>query len=134
MKLGRRGEGGFMESILAMMVIVITLTVFLSFLAFSTSPHHEKGTEIPADIFDDVRIVNGNIEADIGEMMTDTIERYGYRGMRVILTATGMYDSSITLNAGTNDSDNIFSKNGTIIVRSDDGRSVPVNYSVAVWS
>lgn len=123
-----------MESILAVMVIVITLTVFLSFLAFSTSQHHERETEIPTDIFDDVRIVNGNIKADLENVMIDTIERYGYRGMRIILTATGIYDSSITLNVGTNDSDTIRSKNGTIVIRSDDGRSVPVNYSVAVWS
>ncbi|MDR0791004.1 MAG: hypothetical protein LBE47_00515 [Methanomassiliicoccaceae archaeon] len=134
MKLNGKGEGGFMESVIAVMVVVITLTAFLSFLAFFTSHNNDKDIDIPAtDIFDHVSIVNGSIEADIYDIMTEMIERYGYRGMRVTLSTSGIYDSSLTMNAGTNDSDIILSKNGTIVVRSDDGRSVPVNYSMAVW-
>jgi hypothetical protein len=133
MRLDGKGEGGFMESILAVMIIVITLTAFLSFLAFSTSHHHEREPVVPTDMLDDVRIVNGKIDADIEAAMIDIIERYGYRGMRVTLTSE-IYGSSLTVNVGTNDSETILSKNGTIIIRSDDGRSVPVSYSVAVWS
>ncbi|MDR0778881.1 MAG: hypothetical protein LBE48_05555 [Methanomassiliicoccaceae archaeon] len=133
MRLNRRGEGGFIESVIAVMAIIITLTVFLSFLAFSTSQYDEREKEMPMSILDDVKIISGNIEADIEGTMDEIIGRYGYTGMRVILSAASIYDSSVTFSAGKNDSDKIISKNGTIIVRSDDGRSVPVNYSMAVW-
>jgi len=134
MRPNGKGEGGFMESMLAVMIVVISLTAFLSFLAFSTSHEHEKEADIPADILNGVRIAGGNIEADIEDGMTSTIARYGYKGMKVILsTADPLFDSSLTITEGSCDSDVIRSRGGTIIVRSDEGRSVPVNYSMAVW-
>ena len=134
MKLNGKGEGGFMESMLAVMIVIISLTAFLSFLAFSTSYEHEKEAEIPTDILSDVIIVDGNIEADVEDRMTAMMERHGYKGMKLLLsTADTIFDSSLTINAGSFESDVIRSKGGTIIVKADDGRSVPVNYSVAVW-
>ncbi|MDR0198291.1 MAG: hypothetical protein LBI08_00925 [Methanomassiliicoccaceae archaeon] len=135
MRLNEKGEGGFTESIVAVMVVVISLTAFLSFLAFSVSHDTERGTEIPLDLLNEVYIVNGNIVADIGPRMVVVAETYGFAGMRVTLTtADSTYDSSLTLNVGHQDTDNIRTVGGTIIVRADDGRSVPVNYWVAVWS
>jgi Tfp pilus assembly protein PilV len=134
MRLNKKGEGGYMESMLAVMVVVISLTAFLSFLAYSSSQHSEKEAEMPSDILDDVRIINGQIEADIEGKMANAIERYGYEGMRVILSVSdGIYDSKLTVSVGSHDSDVILSKNGSMIVRSDDGRSVAVTYSMAVW-
>ena len=124
-----------MESMIAVMVIIITLTAFLSFLSFSMAYVPEKGIDVPLDVLDDVSIVNGKIESDAEEKMLISMERYGFKGMRVILSvADTTYNSTLTLNLGSNDSDIITTKSGTIIVRSDDGRSVPVNYTVAVWS
>ena len=135
MRLNRKGEGGFMESVLAVMVVVISLTAFLSFLALSVSQDHDGDPFIPNDLLDDVRIVGGCIEADLEDRMYCVIERYGYDGMKIILEISdGIYHSSLTQSAGSCDSDRIFSKNGLISVRTDDGRSVPVRYSVAVWS
>ena len=124
-----------MESVLAVMVVVISLTAFLSFLALSMSVTPDKETEIPLDFLDDVRMIGGNIEADIEEEMAIMTERYGYLGMRVRLSISdGIYDSSVTVKVGTFDSDVITTKQGTITVRTDDGRSVPVMYTVAVWT
>ena len=123
-----------MESMMAVMIIIITLTAFISLLAFSTSHHSERDIGIPSNIFDDVCIVDGNIEAPVEERMKDTAERYGYQGMTVILTsADPFYDSEMTITVGSSDTDRIWSASGTMIVGTDDGRSVPVNYSVAVW-
>ena len=136
MKINSKGEGGFMESMAAVAVVVISLTAFLSFLAFSVSHDtEEKENELPLYILDDVRIANGDIEADIEDKMNTAIERYGYTGMRVTLTADdGTICSAVTLNAGHQDSDVIRSRTGTIIIAADNGRSVPVNYAMAVWS
>ena len=136
MKMNSKGEGGFMESMVAVVVVIISLTAFLSFLAFSVSHDSEKEAEIPLEMLSGVRIAGGSIEADgMEERMTAAIERHGYIGMRVILSATdGIFDSKVTFNAGIQDSDIIRSGGGTIIVPADDGRSVPVNYTVAVWS
>ena len=123
-----------MESMAALMIVIISLTAFLSFLAFSMSHENAMNNEIPLNILNDVRIVNGEIEADIEEKMLVSAETNGYAGMRVILSAGGIYDSKLTLNVGCQDSDVIDTRTGTIIVRTDDGRSVPVNYTVAVWS
>jgi len=133
MKLNNRGEGGFIESMMAVMIVIITLTAFISLLAFSTSYHNEKEVGVPSDMFDDVRIVNGEIDAPIEERMRDAAERYGYSGITVILrTADPLHDSAVTISVGS-DTDRIWSKSGTIIVATDEGRSVPVNYSMAVW-
>jgi len=134
MKLNNKGEGGFMESMAALMIVIISLTAFISFLAFSISQESTTDNEIPLNILNDVRIVNGEIEADIEEKMLVSVETNGYAGMRVILSAAGIYDSSKTLNVGRQDSDAVNTRAGTIIVRTDDGRSVPVNYTMAVWS
>jgi len=124
-----------MESMAAVMIVVISLTAFLSFLAFSLSQETEKGTDVPTDFLNDVRIANGNIEANIEDRMTASMERHGFAGMRVTLSAAdGIYDSALTLNVGVQDTDVIHTKGGTIVVKDDGGRSVPVRYSVAVWS
>ncbi|MCL2786645.1 MAG: hypothetical protein FWD81_05460 [Methanomassiliicoccaceae archaeon] len=134
MKLNRKGEGGFMESMLAVMVVVISLTAFLSFLPFSMSVEDYVDHDIRSDILDGVRISGGKIETEIGERIEETMIRYGYEGMTIILSVSdGIYGSEVTFSAGSRDSDNIVSKNGTITVRADDGRSVPVKYSMAVW-
>jgi hypothetical protein len=136
MDLNKRGEGGFMESMVAVMIVVLSLTAFLSFLAFSLS--EDTGAErdvMPLDILNDVRIVDGNVEADIEDKMNTAVRMYGLVGMRVILSADdGIYDSKLTVNAGSQDSDNIRTETGTIIVKADTGRYVPVNYLMAVWS
>ena len=135
MRLNKKGEGGFMEAMVAVMAVIITLTAFLSFLALSISYDDEDDPDIPLDLLDHVHIVNGKIEADIEERMDIIINRYGYAGMRVILSTAGsVFDSSLTVNAGITESDIIRSKGGTMIVKADDGRSVPVRYLVAVWS
>ncbi|MDR2865941.1 MAG: hypothetical protein LBV13_00825 [Methanomassiliicoccaceae archaeon] len=133
MKMNSRGEGGLTESVLAVMIVIISLTAFLSFLAFSMSEDQERGKEVPLDFLDDVQIINGAIEADIEEKMEELIRIYGFIGMCVILSTSGIYDSEVKITTGSTDSDTIISAGGAIAVRSDDGRSVPVNYSVAVW-
>jgi len=134
MDLNKKGEGGFPESVAAVMIVVISLTAFLSLLSFSVSIQIEKEADIPLDMLNPVCIVNGCIEADVEQCMTEMMERYGYLGMRLTLSAAGaMYDSELIVSVGTRDHGDIRSKGGTIIVSSDGGRSVPVNYSVAVW-
>jgi hypothetical protein len=135
MKLNKKAEGGFMESVLAVMAVVITLTAFLSFLSLSLSDEHEAETDIPANILDNVRIVDGSIEADIEGKMNETVERYGYGGMKVILSiSNSIYNTSLTVGVGSFDTDVVMSKNGTMTVETNDGRTVPVNYSMAVFS
>jgi len=134
MKFNGRGEGGMIESMMAVMIVMIVLTAFISLLAFSTSYQDEKEIGIPANMFDDVRIVGGGIEAPMEERMADLAERYGYHGVTVILsTADHLYDSEIRITVGSSGTDRIWSVSGTMIVGTDDGRSVPINYSVAVW-
>ena len=123
-----------MSAMLAVLVVVISLTAFLSFLALSLSYEHEHEPDVPLDVLGYVRIVDGNIEADIEEKMNEIIERYGYEGMTVILSIyDGIYDSSLTVRVGMFFSDNVLCENGTFTVKANDGRSVPVNYSVAVF-
>ncbi|MCL2608162.1 MAG: hypothetical protein FWD92_06395 [Methanomassiliicoccaceae archaeon] len=134
MDLSKKGEGGFMESMVAVMIVVISLTAFLSFLSFSTSVQVEKEADIPLDLLDNVCIINGQIEADVEQRMIEITERYGYKGMYLRLSTAGaMYDSELIISVGTCDHGIIRSKGGTIIAGSDGGRSVPVNYSMAVW-
>ena len=122
-----------MGAMLAVIVVVISLTAFLSFLALSLSYEHEHEPDVPLDVLGYVRIVDGKIEADIEEKMNETIERYGYEGMTVILVIDdGIYDSSLIVRIGTFFSDNVLCETGTFIVKADNGRSVPVGYSVAV--
>jgi Tfp pilus assembly protein PilV len=134
MRYGGKGEGGFIESMMAVMVVIIALTAFLSLLAYSTSYDNEKDISIPANMFNDVCVVNGSIEAPLENRMNDLAERNGYLGITVMLsTADPLYDSAITITVGSSDADRIWSGNGTIIAGTDDGRSVPVKYSMAVW-
>ena len=119
---------------MAVMVVIIALTVFLSLLAHSTSYDDGKDISIPANMFNDVRLVGGNIEAPLEDRMNELVERYGYIGITVMLsTADPLYDSEITMTVGSSFADRIWSESGTLIVVTDDGRSVPVKYSMVVW-
>jgi hypothetical protein len=133
MKLNRKGEGGFMESIIAVMVIVISLTAFLSFLAFSVSHEVEREPDVPTEVIGGVRIVSGMIETDAEGNIVGMIERGRYQGMRLTLSVNGIYNDRVTLSAGSFDSDNIVSRTGSVIAETDGGRRVPVQYSLAVW-
>jgi len=134
MRRGNKGEGGFIESMMAVLVVIVALTAFLSLLAHSTSYDDEKDISIPVNMFNDIRIVNGNIEAPLEDRMNDLTERFGYRGITVMLsTADPLYDSAIMITVGSSDAERIWSKSGTLIAGTDDGRSVPVKYSMAVW-
>ena len=135
MHFNKKGEGGFMEAMVAVMIVIISLTAFLSFLVHSSSQSSDDEKELPLNVLDGVSVAGGKIVADIEDDMAMAMERYGYIGMRIeISSADSILDSKVVVNAGYQDSDIIRSKCGTIIVKADDGRSVPLNYVMAVWS
>jgi len=131
MKVGRRGDIGFLEAIMATMMVCMVLTAFTGFLAGETM---QEAAEIPS--FDrtstyGVTITDGAYRGDLTAALQQQADRWGYAGLTIRCYSPG----NSTLTEGNW---HIGSMTGGMTgdrflrdVPADDGRLVPTVFEVA---
>ena len=128
MRKNRRAEGGFMESMAAVMVVCIALTLFMALLP-SVLKDDGGGETIPPDILNGVSVADGGIMFEGGAEHTAKGFGYGSMTLKVIVTGTpDVYDVTV----GTPGGDDMMHRSGTTMMRVD-GRLMSVGYEMAVW-
>ena len=129
--MDRKGIGGFMEAMMAMMAVTITLTAFMGILAYADIS--TDGTDIDTSFLDGLRIMDGKIYGINEDAIISSISTYDVSGIQVNIDTIGdiLYDS-LKIRYGTETSMNRF-KEGTVTLDSDDGRRVLAHYEVVVW-
>lgn len=132
MKMNRKAEGSFAETMIAMMVVTIALTAFMGVFAYSCCHNDGPDTRISTDFVKDLRIEGGEIVGVDQSYIDDECTRKGYASMVITVeTAGSVNHCSLRIGTGS-DSDYSFVR-GTIDLPCDDGTVVIANYEVVAF-
>jgi len=128
MRLNKKGEGGFMESIVVMMVVIVALTAFLAILPSAFNDDKDQDT-IPTGFLNGISIEDSEIccSTDIEKTMRDG----GFSAMRLVIITIGI-DGTYELFFGERNSDDMTYTSGTILIDAG-GRKINAEYNLAVW-
>jgi len=116
-----------MESMMAVMVVTVALTLFIAILPSMIS-ENETREEIPKDILNNLSVSDGKINSNNLERV---IEDRGYTAMSLKIVVTGTSDVYEAKN-GTPNGDDIIHQSGTMVMNVD-GCMRNVEYEMAVW-
>ena len=132
MRMNRRAEGSFAETMIAMMVVTIALTAFMGLFAYSCCHTDGSDVRISTDFVKDLRIEDGRIVGVDQSYIDDECTRKGYSAMVITVeTAGDLNRCSLRLGEGA-DSDYSFVR-GTINIPCDDGTTVIASYEVVAF-
>ncbi len=131
MRLDNKGDIGFPEAMMALMMVIIVLSAFLAFFVFNVVQASEEAPEND-DFFDTIVIRNGTIEDDFQEYMEDYCLANDCSGMNIRITVPGeILNIEGEYSYGSMDG----SLGGARYLRTvqiEDGRLIPMIFEVAV--
>lgn len=129
----RKGLGGFMEAMVAMMIVTIAMTSFISLIAYNELPTSNDDVMIDTSYLR-FTVVDNKITGDIQDQMELSCEKYGLIGINVDVKLIGpLFDDEKRYQCGITDSENNRVKNGTLRLSCDDGSIVLASYKVTQW-
>ena len=132
MKKDRRGIGGFMETMVAMMVVTITISAFMTVFAYTNLPEPDV-PDISTDFLDCLLIVDEDIVGLDTDYPEKESERRGYLSMTICIKVAGtLHDISLYLGESTPDCDQII-ENGTILLKDENGNRHAAVYEVIAF-
>ncbi len=132
MRMDRKAEGSFAETMVAMMVVTIALTVFMTVFAYSLQSDTREQT-VSTDFADSLRIEGGEIVGVDGSYVEDECTRRGYSSMLITIETAGDVNGARLVLGRSIDSDFTYVR-GTADVPCDDGSVVIVNYEVVAFA
>ena len=116
-----------MESMMAVMVVTVALTLFIAILP-SMMTENETNEEIPKDVLNDVSISDGKIDSGNLEKV---VESKGFVAVTLKIRVIGVSES-YEVRKGTPQGDDIIHQSGTIVMDVN-GCMRNVEYEMAVW-
>ena len=132
MRKDRRGIGGFMETMMAMMIVTIAISAFMTVFTY-TNLEQSEPAEISTDFLDGLSIRNDRIVGLDKDYPEKESLRKGYDSMTVCIRTVGsIHDYQLELGRPTNSSDQII-KNGNIILTSESGERYAAVYEVIAF-
>ena len=130
----KRGEGGFMEAVVAFSAVTIALTIFLGLLAYSELGIAEGPKELDTEFIEKMTIQNGRIVGYDGSHIDRFVERNGLNGAEVKVSVAGhLSNASLDERTGITDGNNVDTVTGTFSIHSDDNRTFVASYEVIYW-
>ena len=130
----KRGEGGFMEAMVALMMVTIALTAFLGMLAYSEIGKSDDRVTLDTRFIEDLQIIDGEIVGETEKQLDHFVEKNGLNGARLTVEVAGtLSDASLVRTSGTAVGDNVGTFTGSFSISSDDGRVFAASYEVVYW-
>ena len=130
----RRGEGGFMEALIALMMVTIALTAFFGMLAYSEIGGSDDTISLDTGFIEDLRMVDGEIVGNTEKQLDRFIEKNGLNGTRLTVKVAGTLSDAVMIRtSGYEEGDNVGTMTGTFPIDSDDGRVFAASYEVVYW-
>lgn len=130
----KRGEGGFMEAIIAFAAVTTALTIFLGLLAYSEIGNSDSTIDLDTEFIENMTIENGRFSEYDDSNLHRFIERNGLNGTELRINVAGhLSDASIDDTIGVADGNNVGTMSGTFPVHTDDGRTFVASYEVIYW-
>ena len=129
----RKGIGGYMESLVALMAVTVMLTSFLGMLSYSELGKERSTVELDTDFIEDLKMENGRITGDTDSLFR-FVDKYDLNGARLKVDVSGnLCDASLERSYGTAEGNNADCRTGTFPISSDDGRTFVASYEVVFW-
>ena len=129
----RKGVGGYMESLVALMAVTVMLTSFLGVLSYSELGKERNSIELDTDFIEDLKLEGGKIVGDTSDLIL-FIDKYDLNGARIKVDVTGdLCDAILDITYDYADGNNADCRNGTFPISSDDGRTFVASYEVVFW-
>ena len=130
----RKGEGGFLEAIVALMIVSIALTGFLGLLSYSELGKMDDSVHLDTGFIEELELYDGRITGETDGQMLRFIEKNGLNGAELkVYVAGGLSNASLDNIYGIDDGNNAASFMGTFSIPSDDGRVFVASYEVIYW-
>ncbi|WP_400146525.1 hypothetical protein [Candidatus Methanarcanum hacksteinii] len=122
-----------MEAMVAMMIVTIAMTSFISLIAYNELPTFNDDAMIDTSYLR-FTVVDNKITGDIQDQMELSCEKYGLLGINVDVRLIGpLFNDEKRYQCGITDSENNRVKNGTLRLSCDDGSIVLASYKVTQW-
>ena len=122
-----------MEAMVAMMIVTIAMTSFISLIAYNELPTFNDDVMIDTSYLR-FTVVDNKITGDIQDQMELSCEKYGLLGINVDVRLIGpLFNDEKRYQCGITDSENNRVKNGTLRLSCDDGSIVLASYQVTQW-
>ena len=122
-----------MEAMVAMMIVTIAMTSFISLIAYNELPTSNDDVMIDTSYLR-FTVVDNKITGDIQDQMELSCEKYGLLGINVDVKLIGpLFNDEKRYQCGITDSENNRVKNGTLRLSCDDGSIVLASYKVTQW-
>lgn len=130
----KRGEGGFMEAIMAFAAVTAALTVFLGLLAYSELGRTDGTVDLDTEFIENMTIENERFTGYDDSGLHRFIERNGLNGTELKIEVAGhLSDASLDDTIGITEGNNVGTISGTFPVHTDDGRTFVASYEVVYW-
>ena len=131
---GKRGEGGFMEAMVAFSAVTVALTLFLGLLAYTELGNADDTKELDTGFLEKLTIEDGRIAGYDGSHIDRFVERNDLNGAEVKVKVAGhLSDATLDERTGITDGDNVGTVTGTFPIHSDDNRTFVASYEVIYW-
>ena len=122
-----------MEAMVAMMIVTIAMTSFISLIAYNELPTFNDDVMIDTSYLR-FTVVDNKITGDIQDQMELSCEKYGLLGINVDVRLIGpLFNDEKRYQCDITDSENNRVKNGTLRLSCDDGSIVLASYKVTQW-
>ena len=132
MRMDRKAEGSFAETMMAMMIVTVALTVFMTVFAYSLNTE-DREQPISTDFTHSLRYEDGEIIGIDESYVEEECTRRGYSSMVIRIEIAGSMNSASLLLGSLSESDFSFVR-GTVCIPCDDGTTVAANYEVVAFA
>ena len=132
MRKDRKGVGGFMETMVAMMIVTIVISMFMTTFAYNNM-QQEETYNISTDFLNGLSISEGRIIGLDPDYTVKESERMGYHSMTIHIHVAGTIHD-IDLETGTfiqNCNQEI--RNGTFMLTNEKGDRFAATYEVVAF-
>ncbi len=130
MRFNRKGDMGFPEAMMAVMVVMIVLTVYLGAFLIHAHTSEDDVPEFNTNVLSGISIENDRVTGDLYQDLSGYVEHNGYRGAIITCCVPGdSVECDLSFSFGDIDGD-ITTKRFTRVIPSDDDRMIPVVFEV----
>lgn len=132
MRMNKRAEGSFAETMMTMMIATVALVAFMGVFAYSLQGGSDE-TEISTEFIKGISIDDGRFVGIDGTYIESECTRMGYSSMVITLETAGDINHAYLRLGTASESDFTYVK-GTFMSPCSDGSTVIVNYEVVAFA
>lgn len=132
MRSDRRGDIGFSEAIVAVIVVTMGLVAFIGVSSAFVSSHSDPLEGLDPDSFD-AEVIDGTIVTYHHDFMKRFVSSSGASGMSITVSVPGGFADSPVTDVVGDRSGGMFTRSYVSAIDTDGGRTVAAVFEVTVW-